>query len=305
MFWFVGFSIGHAPVVAGIGDPGRVRRPRGTGVIDPGYNFGVQLRHDPIHLRPICRRLFRNHDVAAVRQQIPKAVEHLIAPADNVATKTRIGLVQPAGEADPAGHRIDLSHRITRVGQDQVRANHQGHVLAKLFLARELDQLRRFSRIEILRDPRWLFAFDAALIQLIAGALENVKTMTKLLQLVREFLIDRKRIRRKQKILLGEETVGRKGCAYVRDIHQVKVFKSSKFQAPSSRETSNSKHQNASSRLWSLIVGASLELGAWNLELYLPAAIFFSALFTSSWAVVIPGSRSCKSRTVLCASTCL
>src|SRR5215510_13394492 len=46
-------------------------------------------------------------------------------------------------------------------------------------------------------------------------------------------------------------------------------------QAPSSSETSNLKLQNLSSRsgrVWSLNIGASLDLGAWDLELSIPSS---------------------------------
>jgi hypothetical protein len=46
---------------------------------------------------------------------------------------------------------------------------------------------------------------------------------------------------------------------------------SSKSQAPSSKEIPSSKHQReiAAMPFWSLGFGASLELGAWDLELFL------------------------------------
>ena len=43
-------------------------------------------------------------------------------------------------------------------------------------------------------------------------------------------------------------------------------WKTSKYQAPSSREIPNFKHQSRGAS-WRLIIGASLELGAWYLEL--------------------------------------
>jgi hypothetical protein len=48
---------------------------------------------------------------------------------------------------------------------------------------------------------------------------------------------------------------------------------SSKHQTPSSRETSSSKFQTQRAALiasgWNLLFGASLELGAWSLELFI------------------------------------
>ena len=79
------------------------------------------------------------------------------------------------------------------------------HIIAELFLARKFDQLSGLPGIEICGDPRWLFAFDAALVKLIARALENEKPMTELLEFFCECVINRKWIGRKEKILVGEE----------------------------------------------------------------------------------------------------
>jgi hypothetical protein len=51
-------------------------------------------------------------------------------------------------------------------------------------------------------------------------------------------------------------------------------MKSTKFQHPSTRETSNPKLQYgkrtriATEAVWILEIGASLDVGAWNLELF-------------------------------------
>jgi hypothetical protein len=63
------------------------------------------------------------------------------------------------------------------------------------------------------RNPGGLFAFDAALVKLVAGALENVKAMAELLQIPGEFVVDRKRIGREKEILFGEEALFREGRA--------------------------------------------------------------------------------------------
>ena len=91
--------------------------------------------------------------------------------------------------------------------------NDQRDIVAELLLAGELDQLSRLSGIEILRDPGRLFAFDAALVKLVAGALENVKAMAELLEFLGEFFVDRKRIGREKKILFGEEALFGEGGA--------------------------------------------------------------------------------------------
>src|SRR5205823_6831853 len=112
---------------------------------------------------------------------------------------------QPRSQSDSARNGIDLSDRVAGLGQNQIRPNNERDVVAKLFLAGELDQISRFSGVEILRDPARLFAFDAALIQLVAGALKNVKAMAELFEFLGEFVVDWKRIRGKKKIFFGEK----------------------------------------------------------------------------------------------------
>src|SRR5205807_1767601 len=88
------------------------------------------------------------------------------------------------------------------------------NVVAELFLAGELDQLGGFTGVEVGGDPGRLFAFDAALVKLVARALENEKAMAELLEILSKFFVDRKRIGRKEKILFSEETLFRKGAPY-------------------------------------------------------------------------------------------
>jgi hypothetical protein len=82
-----------------------------------------------------------------------------------------------------------------------------------LFLERQFNQFRRLPRIKIVRDPGRLLAFDAALVKLVAGALENVKAMAKLLEFLCELVVDRKRIRRKEEVLFSEEAFGGEGAS--------------------------------------------------------------------------------------------
>src|ERR1051325_7348658 len=52
------------------------------------------------------------------------------------------------------------------------------------------------------------------------------------------------------------------------EMGRVPQSENSKFQAPSSRKAPNTKLQTTSAAgVWSLVFGASLELGAWNLVL--------------------------------------
>ena len=91
-------------------------------------------------------------------------------------------MIKPAGQADSARHRIDFSNDVTLLGQNEVRPDHARQIIADFFTPRKFNQLFRFTRVKIARHPLWLFAFDAQLIELIAGALENRQAMTKLLE---------------------------------------------------------------------------------------------------------------------------
>ena len=80
-----------------------------------------------------------------------------------------------------------------------------------MFLAGELNQVGGLAGVEVGGDPGGLFAFDAALVKLVAGALKNEKAMAELLEFFRERGIDRERVRRKEEILFGEEALFREG----------------------------------------------------------------------------------------------
>ena len=108
--------------------------------------------------------------------------KHSVAAADHVVAKVRVGLIQPCGQADATRDGIDFRNRVTFIGQDEVRTDDLRQVVAEFFSSRKLDQFRGLSGIEITRDPRRLFAFDAELVELIASALKDEELMPELLQ---------------------------------------------------------------------------------------------------------------------------
>ncbi len=165
----------------------------------------LESRGDPFHFRTIGCRLLRNHDVTAVRQHASKSLEHSVRVAEDFRLELGIRLIQPPGQADSARNRINLGDGVTVIGQNEIGPNDERQIVAKFFASRELDEVFRFAGVEIARDPRWLFSFDAELVKLIARALENEQPMTKLLELGTKFLLDRKRVGRKQPILVGEQ----------------------------------------------------------------------------------------------------
>ena len=200
---FVGFSVGDAPL-----------KPRIVLVQLPGY---------PIHLRTVGGRFLRNHDIAALRQQAPKAIEHSFRAPDHLTTDCRVCLIEPSGQTDPSGDGINLGDGVTRLGQDQIGSDDKRHIIAELFLARKFDQFGGLPSIQICGDPRGLFAFDATLVKLVTRALENEKPMTELFEFFFECAINRKRIGRKEKILLGEQALFGEGSPDRSDFVEVGV----------------------------------------------------------------------------------
>ena len=95
----------------------------------------------------------------------------------------RVGLIEPAGKTDAAGHGVDFGDDVSGIGQHQVGPNDHRQLVAELLLTRELDELRRLACVEVARDPRGLFAFDALVIELIARALEDEELVPEPLEL--------------------------------------------------------------------------------------------------------------------------
>ena len=170
-------------------------------------------RGDPFHLRTIGGRFLGNNDVAAIRENALKSLQHSIGAANDLVVELRIGLVEPTSHADSSGHRIDFGNDVAVVGQDEVGPDDPRQIVANFLSSRKLDQVLRLARVEVTRHPLRLLSFDALLVKLIAGALENKKPMTKLLEVGQEFLADGKRIGRKEPILFREETLLREGTA--------------------------------------------------------------------------------------------
>ena len=122
-------------------------------------------------------------------------------------------MVQPTRQTDPAGNRIYLSNDVAFVSDNQVRPDYSRQLVADFLAPRKFNQLFRFTGIEVLRDPLWLLAFNAELIQLVASALKNKQSMPELLEVGQKFLFDRKCIWREQPLLFGKQAFLWKGSA--------------------------------------------------------------------------------------------
>ena len=143
----------------------------------------IQLRRHPLHLRSISAGFLRDHNVASVRQNGTETFQHPIGAPDDLGPELRVGFIKPTSQPDPARHRINFGDDVAVIGQNQIRANDCRQLVAKLLLPRELNQLRRFARVQIFRDPVRLLPLGALLVELIAGALKNEELMSEPLQL--------------------------------------------------------------------------------------------------------------------------
>src|SRR5204863_9454971 len=156
--------------------------------------------------------------------------------------------------------RIGLGDGIAGFGQNEIGTDDERDVIPELFLAGELDQLGWFTGVEVRGDPGRLFAFDAALVKLVAGALENEKAMAKLLEFLCKFFVDRKGIGRKEKILFGEKALGGEGRLYRGEIRGMSKHRieapNSKLQHPEKLQIPNIKSVGAFSSAF--LFGGSL-----------------------------------------------
>src|SRR4029079_13219740 len=98
--------------------------------------------------------------------------------------------------------------------QNEIGTNHPWQIVSNFFPPRKLNQLFWFTGIEITRHPGGLFAFNAQVIELIAGALKNEEPMSELFQLGDEFFLDWKGIRREKPVLFRKKTFLRESRAY-------------------------------------------------------------------------------------------
>ena len=125
----------------------------------------------------------------------------------------RVRPVQPIGQANSAGDRIDLSNDVVFFREDEIWPDHSWQIVADFFSPRKFNQLFWFPGIEVSGDPLGLFAFNAELIELIASALKNKQSMPELLQVRERFFVDRKCIWREQPLFLSKEPFFRESSA--------------------------------------------------------------------------------------------
>ena len=107
-----------------------------------------------------------------VAENSGKAAQHaILAPEDGVS-HLRIRLIQPGGQADAAGYRIQFRQGEAMVGQEQVGSDDARQVVFQGRGALEVDQGRGLAAVEPGSDPRRLFASDTLSIEQIDGAIE-------------------------------------------------------------------------------------------------------------------------------------
>jgi hypothetical protein len=154
-------------------------------------------------------------NVCRVAENVLEAADHSIGPTQNLGLgvrwlESRVGLIQPSGEADTAGNRVQFRHAQAMFGKEQVRANDAGDIVFEGGRALQRDQFRRFAEVEPLRNPHRHFAFGALAIKEIDRAIELKQHPPKRFNLLCQIRSKREGLRRNPPFLTGKQSVRRK-----------------------------------------------------------------------------------------------
>jgi hypothetical protein len=136
----------------------------------------------------------------------------------------RVGFIEPCGESNPAGNRVEFADDETLLGEEQVGTNDAGEGLAEGFVAGEGDEFRRFSLLEELGDPGRLFPRDGERVEFVAGLLKNPEAMSQFFEFLQEAGREREGAWREEPVLFRKKTLGwERGLEFcegsVRDVH--------------------------------------------------------------------------------------
>jgi hypothetical protein len=110
---------------------------------------------------------------------------------------------------DSAGNIVEFGDGESFLREHQIRPDDLWKIIPKLLPARILDQLLRFSPVQILRNPTGLFSGDAALVEFVARAHEKVQPIAELGELFRQPTINDKWLRREQPFFVRKESFRR------------------------------------------------------------------------------------------------
>ena len=158
------------------------------------------------HLRAVGGGFLGDEDFRLPADDRPESFHHAAGTAEDImGAKTGVGGIQPGSEPDSARHGVQFRDGEAVFGEHEVGPDHARQVGAELFAARELDQLRRLPPVEIVGDPRRLLAGDAALVEFVAGAVEEIQPVPEFVELLGELRVDQKRLGREQPILVGKK----------------------------------------------------------------------------------------------------
>ena len=99
-------------------------------------------------------------------------LDQAVGAADEIVPGLGVEGVDLPGEADAAGHRVELGNAHPVGGEDEVRTHYYRQLRAGAVHAAEVDDPLRLAAVEVLVKPGRLQPPDALVIQQVAGFLE-------------------------------------------------------------------------------------------------------------------------------------
>ena len=189
----------------------------------PGpQNAPAELFGHPGHFRHVIAR-FAGDENVLIREGGGKSVQNAAGASDDVLAERGVGFIQPRGEPDAAGERIELGNGHAVLGEHEIRPEHAWEVVSRGGQASEAADALRFALIEQFGDPGVLFIE----VERIAGALKGAERGPERANELHDVGRQRKGLRGEHPLLFREEALRRKGGADLAD-----GFKSSGGHAP-------------------------------------------------------------------------
>ena len=148
-----------------------------------------------------------------VPEDSSEATQHSLRAAQNACAGLRVGLIQPGGEADTAGHRIQLRQGESVVRDQQVRPDHPRQFVFQRGGALQLDQFGGLAAVQPGADPGRLFARDALPVKEIHSAVKLQQHAPERFQFHGQIVAERERGGGNPPIHVGEQSAGGKPVA--------------------------------------------------------------------------------------------
>ena len=202
-----------------------------------------QLPAEPMHLRQIRGRFLRDNHVHMGRlaENPGETPEHSIGGADDFDRvilcnlglagvesrssslrrgvdrsrdwQSRIGLVQPGRDSDPAGHAVQFRNAETGIRQQQIGSNHPRQIILEFRRTLPRDQLGRLAQVQPMGNPLRLLSRHTQAIEQIDRSIELQENPSERLQLPGQVRLQTKWSGCRPPGLSGEQTARRKPAA--------------------------------------------------------------------------------------------